>query len=64
MAQVFYNMILLLLVLSIFYRMPWFSETMPFMHGTMPLRRTFYYLLQGKIKFRDDVQVGNEKNLC
>ncbi|KAK6044213.1 hypothetical protein COOONC_18283 [Cooperia oncophora] len=30
---------------------------MPFMHGTMPLRRTFYYLLQGKIKFRDDVQV-------
>ncbi|KAK5982314.1 hypothetical protein GCK32_003403 [Trichostrongylus colubriformis] len=34
-----------------------FPDEMPFMHGTMPLRRTFYYLLQGKIKFRDDVQV-------
>ncbi|KAK6750280.1 hypothetical protein RB195_002331 [Necator americanus] len=33
------------------------TSIMPFMHGTMPLRRTFYYLLQGKIKFRDDVQV-------
>ncbi|CAI4225880.1 unnamed protein product [Auanema sp. JU1783] len=30
---------------------------MPFMHGPMPLRRTFYYLKQGKIRFRDNVQV-------
>ncbi|PAV62048.1 hypothetical protein WR25_11510 [Diploscapter pachys] len=30
---------------------------MPFMHGSMPLRRTYYYLNQGKIKFRDNVQV-------
>ncbi|KJH51890.1 hypothetical protein DICVIV_01969 [Dictyocaulus viviparus] len=30
---------------------------MPFMHGTMPLRRTYYFLQQGKIIFRDDVQV-------
>ncbi|CAI5448945.1 unnamed protein product [Caenorhabditis angaria] len=30
---------------------------MPFMHGSMPLRRTFFYLQQGKIKFRDTVHV-------
>ncbi|VDK60184.1 unnamed protein product [Anisakis simplex] len=30
---------------------------MPFMHGTMPLRRTFLYLHRGKIHFRDNVQV-------
>ncbi|GMT24162.1 hypothetical protein PFISCL1PPCAC_15459 [Pristionchus fissidentatus] len=30
---------------------------MPFMHGTMPLRRTFFYLQQGKIKLRDNVTV-------
>ncbi|KAK0428609.1 hypothetical protein QR680_010901 [Steinernema hermaphroditum] len=30
---------------------------MPFMHGTMPLRRTFFFLQQGKINFRDEVAV-------
>lgn len=30
---------------------------MPFMHGSVPLRRTFYYLKQGKIHFRDNVRV-------
>ncbi|KAH7701157.1 Protein MRPS-25 [Aphelenchoides avenae] len=30
---------------------------MPFMHGGMPLRRTFFYLNQGKIVLRDDVAV-------
>uniref|UniRef100_A0A1I7X7F7 Genome assembly, chromosome: II n=1 Tax=Heterorhabditis bacteriophora TaxID=37862 RepID=A0A1I7X7F7_HETBA len=35
----------------------WLTQLiMPFMHGSMPLRRTFYYLQQGKIKFRDNVQ--------
>ncbi|GMR48052.1 hypothetical protein PMAYCL1PPCAC_18247, partial [Pristionchus mayeri] len=32
-------------------------STMPFMHGKMPLRRTYFYLQQGKIKFRDNVAV-------
>lgn len=38
---------------------------MPFMHGSMPLRRTFFYLQQGKVKFRDNVHVfamGFHKN--
>uniref|UniRef100_A0A0K0EQ03 Small ribosomal subunit protein mS25 n=1 Tax=Strongyloides stercoralis TaxID=6248 RepID=A0A0K0EQ03_STRER len=30
---------------------------MPFMHGSMPLRRTYYYLEQGKILLRDNVAV-------
>ncbi|CAJ0928047.1 unnamed protein product, partial [Mesorhabditis belari] len=30
---------------------------MPFMHGAMPLRRTYYFLQQGKIHFRDNVAV-------
>ncbi|GMS95750.1 hypothetical protein PENTCL1PPCAC_17925, partial [Pristionchus entomophagus] len=30
---------------------------MPFMYGKNPLRRTFYYLQQGNIKFRDNVSV-------
>lgn len=30
---------------------------MPFMHGNMPLRRTFFFLSQGKIKFRDNVSI-------
>ncbi|MFH4977492.1 hypothetical protein AB6A40_004201 [Gnathostoma spinigerum] len=30
---------------------------MPFMHGPMPLRRTYYYLRQGKIMFRHNVKV-------
>ncbi|KAL3102201.1 hypothetical protein niasHS_003610 [Heterodera schachtii] len=29
----------------------------PFMRGTMPLRRTFYYLGQGKIHLREEVKV-------
>ncbi|CCD74058.1 Small ribosomal subunit protein mS25 [Caenorhabditis elegans] len=38
---------------------------MPFMHGSMPLRRTFFYLQQGKVKLRDNVNVfsmGFHKN--
>ncbi|CAD5206409.1 unnamed protein product [Bursaphelenchus okinawaensis] len=30
---------------------------MPFMKGNMPIRRTFYYLQQGKVILRDDVDV-------
>ncbi|KAI1713944.1 mitochondrial ribosomal protein l51 / s25 / CI-B8 domain-containing protein [Ditylenchus destructor] len=30
---------------------------MPFMRGAMPLKRTLYYLQQGKIVFRDDVAI-------
>ena len=30
---------------------------MPFMRGAMPLRRTFFYLNQGKVILRDDVSV-------
>ncbi|VDN55692.1 unnamed protein product [Dracunculus medinensis] len=30
---------------------------MPFMHGSMPLRRTYFYLNQGTIFFRDVVKV-------
>uniref|UniRef100_A0AC35UE11 L51_S25_CI-B8 domain-containing protein n=1 Tax=Rhabditophanes sp. KR3021 TaxID=114890 RepID=A0AC35UE11_9BILA len=30
---------------------------MPFMHGSMPLRRTYWYLQQGKVILRDDVAV-------
>uniref|UniRef100_A0A914D2W6 Small ribosomal subunit protein mS25 n=1 Tax=Acrobeloides nanus TaxID=290746 RepID=A0A914D2W6_9BILA len=30
---------------------------MPFMRGVMPIRRTFFYLEQGRVVFRDDVKV-------
>ncbi|CAJ0584873.1 unnamed protein product, partial [Mesorhabditis spiculigera] len=30
---------------------------MPFMHGAVPLRRTYYFLQQGKIFFRENVSV-------
>uniref|UniRef100_A0A0K0FQ24 Small ribosomal subunit protein mS25 n=1 Tax=Strongyloides venezuelensis TaxID=75913 RepID=A0A0K0FQ24_STRVS len=33
------------------------NPKMPFMHGAMPLRRTRFYLRQGKVIFRDNVAV-------
>lgn len=55
-----------MLIVSLAERISVERETkMPFMHGNMPLRRTFFYLQQGKIKFRDNVAVrSNSSKAC